>query len=222
MQPSKGVPRIKLNRNAFKLEQGLVRKRRRLSRSPECTDPVAGVHATHDLTECAARAGSAPRALYRATPGPQDAHQQEPTRIRAYDQGTPASDTLRDCNNNNNHNNTLRRKQIRCHVHLALRFCGSEKSVKHAEAQPSVSCTVSRYVTGDVRVKTSNSSRDGVQPNAGSRGQVVSNRGASRSGVKTEEIRLGAPVKKDGRAACLSSSKNRLNSCFFYPPLEVG
>ncbi|KAK3552690.1 hypothetical protein QTP86_020848, partial [Hemibagrus guttatus] len=204
MQPSKGGggPRVKLNRNAFKLEQSFVPKRRRLSRSPECTDPVASVQATRGSTEPVARAGSAPRQPSRSTPGPLDARRQEPARITAHDH---APCMLRDCNNNNNNNNTLRRKQVRCHVHLALRFCGSDKSVTQAEAQQSVSCTVSRYVNGDVRVNTSNSSGDAIEPNPGSTGK--SDQGA---GVKTEEIRLGAPVKKDGRAACLRSSNQVL------------
>ncbi|XP_026993978.2 protein TOPAZ1 isoform X2 [Tachysurus fulvidraco] len=213
MQQSNGGPRIKLNRNAFKLEQGLVPKKRRLTRLSVsgCNDSVASVHAT-DSKESAASSGSVPHEP--ASPGPQDAHQQEPSRVTCYKQGLPmsytseprrATCTLADCNRNNN-NNTLRRKQIRCHVHLALRFCGSEKSAKISEGQQRVSYTVSRYVN---RVNTSSSSEDVIEPNAGSEGKSVANQGVSRSGVNTEETRLGAPVKKDGQAACLRSNFNR-------------
>ncbi|XP_026802828.3 uncharacterized protein topaz1 isoform X1 [Pangasianodon hypophthalmus] len=227
MQPSNGGSRIKLNRNAFRLEQGSVPKRRRLARSSgsECTDPVANVHAT------GSRAGSAPCEPSRAPSGPREAHQHEPTRMTAIPtcdtsvhskeeplEPSRAPCTLRDCsnttttpnnNNNNNNNSASRRKQIRCHLHLALRFCGGEKSARDAESEQSVSCTVSRYLNGDVRVETTSASGDAIDPHAGSAGKSVANQGVSKSGVKTEKIRLGAPEKKDGRAAHLRPNFNR-------------
>ncbi|KAF5906455.1 protein TOPAZ1 isoform X2, partial [Clarias magur] len=196
MQASNGGPRRKLNRNAFKVEQqGPVPKRRRLSVSPsgsECIDPVANVHAEPST----ARETS-------------HAHQQEPSgAARLRRQGGSASEdvepsqstpcTFRDCNNNNNNINenddsisASRRKEIRCHLHLALRCC-FEKSASRADAEQSVSCTVSRLVNGDVRVETSRSTGDAPEPHP-----VC----AGKSGVKQEDTPVAAAEKKDGRAA---------------------
>lgn len=222
MQPSNGGSRIKLNRSAFMLEKDSVPKRRRLSRSSgsECTDPTGSKVST-------ARAGSAPRDPSRAAPGPQDAHHHIPSHITGYDQGVLASHTsvrpseeklepsrasctLRDCRNNKN--SATPRKQVRCHLHLALRFCGSQKSA--TEGKQSVSCTVSHFVNGDVRVQSSSSSGDAIEPHAGSAGMSVANQGVSNSAVKTDKIQLGAPEKKDGQDAHLRPSKNRLKTCF--------
>lgn len=222
MQPSNGGSRIKLNRNAFKLQQGSVAKRRRLSMSSgsECSDPVVDVHATGS-EESTARAGSAPCVPARAPLGPQEVQQHEPSRMTEYDLGvsvlepTRAPCTLkgsRNNNNNNNYNSASRRKQIRCHVHLALRFCGEKSSRRHGEAEQSVSCTVSRYIKGNVRVQTSSSIgdtiEDTIEPYAGSAEKPVANHG-----VKTDKIRLEAHEKKDGRDG-LRPSKNRLKHFF--------
>ncbi|KAM9456718.1 uncharacterized protein topaz1 [Clarias gariepinus] len=183
MQASHGGPRRKLNRNAFKLEHGPVPKRRRVSVSSsrsECTAPVADVHAEPST----ARETS-------------HAHQQEPS--RATRNHEPSQCTLRDCNNNNISDNNedddnisaSRRKEIRCHLHLALRCC-FEKSASRADAEQSVSCTVSRLVNGDVRVETSSSTGDALEPHA-----VC----AGKSGVKQEDTPVEAAEKKDGRAA---------------------
>lgn len=193
MQASHGGPRRKLNRNAFKLEHGPVPKRRRVSVSSsrsECTAPVADVHAEPST----ARETS-------------HAHQQEPS--RATRNHEPSQCTLRDCNNNNISDNNedddnisaSRRKEIRCHLHLALRCC-FEKSASRADAEQSVSCTVSRLVNGDVRVETSSSTGDALEPHA-----VC----AGKSGVKQEDTPVEAAEKKDGRAA--HPSKNRSNVC---------
>lgn len=210
MQKSNGSSRIKLNRDAFRLEQGSAAKRRRLCRS-ECTDPVSDVHAGGS-EECLARA--------------------EASRSTGYDVRIPvqtnqeglerswAPCTLKNCKNNtsnitntnNNVNNASRRKQIRCHLHVALRFCGDTSARRHAEAKQSVSCTVSRYVNGDVRVQASSSSGEAIEPHAGSAGKSVTNQGVSKSEVKTELIQLGVPEKQDGRSAQLTPSKNRLNN----------
>ncbi|TSK87410.1 Testis- and ovary-specific PAZ domain-containing protein 1 [Bagarius yarrelli] len=171
MQPSNGGSRIKLNRNAFKLEQDSVPKRRRLSRSSgsECTDPVADVHpVASDVSS--ARAG----VQSRTPPGPQNAHQLEPARVPG-------------------------RKQIHCHLHFALRFCGRGKSAKCTEAQP---CTVSRYVNRDVRLQTCNSC-------VGSPGRSGADQDVIRLGVKTEKINLETPVDADGQAAEITPNFNR-------------
>lgn len=234
MQPSSGSSRVRLNRDAFRLEQGQVTKRRRL-RGSECTDPVSDAHAARSEGS-AARAGPAPRR--EPARAARDARRQRPSRITGCDVRIPVQSnqathescrgpcTLNDCRNNtnnisninncsNNNNNASRRKQIRCHLHLALRFCGSDKSARrHGEGEQSVSCTVSRYVNGDVRVQTSSSSGDAIGPRAGSAGQSVANQGVSKSGVKPEKVRLGPPEKKDGRAAELRPSKNRFNTKF--------
>lgn len=222
MQKSNRSSRIKLNRDAFRFEQGSAPKRRRL-RSAECTDPVSDAHASGS-EESPARAG------------PRDARHQEPSGSTGYDVRmsvqealgpSRASCTLKNCRNNtcniNNNNgsnnmshinNASRRKQIRCHLHLALRFCGDKSATRRAEAEQSVSCTVSSYVNGDVRVQTSSSSGEAIQPHVESAGKSVTNQGVSKSGVKTENIQLGAPENQDGRADQLRPSKNRRNIYF--------
>ncbi|KAI5623130.1 testis- and ovary-specific PAZ domain-containing protein 1 [Silurus asotus] len=172
MQSSTGGPRIKLNRNAFKTEHEPVPKRQRLLRS-EIVAPDAKVHATRS--------------------GARDARPQEPDveiPAAAPDQVRNGC-THRNCRNKNNNcctnNDESNHKQIRCHLHLALRFCKAKSARPPEDA--------------------SGTTRDAIKPHAGSGGEsVVVNEGVNKPRVETQNIHTGAPEKEDGRAAHRRSS----------------
>ncbi|KAG9263826.1 testis- and ovary-specific PAZ domain-containing protein 1 isoform X1 [Astyanax mexicanus] len=145
MLPSNSSNRIKLNRNAFRLESGSAPKRRRAVGEPR--DPLLGTDPA--LTGCGPRASSPPNAREPV---------REPPGDTSGGTGEGALDPFRcgvtnDTNNNDTvSENPTQPQPISCHLSFALRFSDAKNATRKPSTGPG---TVACYVNGKVCVESS-------------------------------------------------------------------
>ncbi|XP_072550441.1 uncharacterized protein topaz1 [Salminus brasiliensis] len=179
--------RIKLNRNAFRLESGSVPKRRRAVGDPRDADPL--------LTACGHRATPTPEPV-RQPPGDPGGGIMPPCNTGGVGAGAGAGPSR--CAVINDTNETVPgtpapRRSIRCRLRFALRFSdhdGSGKHVRHAQTEPG---TVACYINGNVCVAS-------AVPRSGSAEPAVLS-------TADGEQSVAPPRRQRGRPPCSSGVK---------------